>query len=63
MSTIFIQNITVKTKLTRHLNGMDQIVTIKMLGTKLKYNVKDRNQICSLPQFLIKLCITLEIAT
>ena len=63
MSTIFIQNITIKTKLTRHLNGMDQIVTIKRLETKLKYSVKDKNQIFSLPQFLIKLCITLEIAT
>ena len=63
MSTIFIQNITIKTKLTQHLNGMDQIVIIKRLWTKLKYGVKDKDQICSLPQLLIKLCITLEIAT
>ena len=31
---------------------MDQIDTIERLGTKLKYNVKDRDQICNLPNNL-----------
>ena len=30
---------------------MDQIDTIERLGTELKYRVKDRDQICSLPSF------------
>ena len=29
---------------------MDQVDTIEKLRTKLKYDVKDRDQICSLPQ-------------
>ena len=32
---------------------MDQIDTIERLGTELKYGVKDRNQICSLPSFFL----------
>ena len=31
---------------------MDQIDTIKRLETKLKYGVKDREQICSLPKVI-----------
>ena len=32
---------------------MDQIDTIERLGTELKYGVKDRDQICSLPSFFL----------
>ena len=45
MSLIFIQNITVGTKLIQDWKVRDQIVTIKRLETKLKYSVNDRNQI------------------
>ena len=38
------------TKLTLHLKDMNQIDTIEMLGTKLIYDVKDKNQIRSLPK-------------
>ena len=48
MSSIFIQDITVKTKLTQNWKVRDQIDTIERLETKLKYGVKDRDQICSL---------------
>ena len=51
--SIFIQDITMGTKLTRHWNIRDQIDTIKRLRTKLKYVVKSRDQICSLPLFLL----------
>ena len=37
------------TKLTHHWNVRNQIDIIERLETKLKYNVKDRNQICNLP--------------
>ena len=40
MSSIFIQDITTETKLTRHLKLRDQIDTIERLKTKLKYVVK-----------------------
>ena len=49
MSVISIQKITVKTKLTQHKKVRDQINTIERLETKLKYGVKDRDQIFSLP--------------
>ena len=45
MSLIFIQNITVGTKLIQDWKVMDQIDTIKRLETKLKYSVNDRYQI------------------
>ena len=45
MLVISIQEITVMTKLTWHWKVRDQIDTIERLGTKLKYGVKDRNQI------------------
>ena len=48
MSSIFIQNITTETKLTRHRKIRDQIDTIEMLEIKLKYAVKDMNQTRSL---------------
>ena len=48
MSSIFIQNITTETKLTRHWKIRDQIDTIEMLEIKLKYAVKDMNQTRSL---------------
>ena len=38
------------TKLTLHWKDMNQIDTIEMLGTKLIYDVKDKNQIRSLPK-------------
>ena len=50
-------------KLTRHWKVRDQIDTIEMLGTKLKYNVKNRDQICNLPSifyFLEKLMDALK---
>ena len=40
----------VETKLTRHWKVKDQIDINKMLEAKLKYDVKDRDQICSLPK-------------
>ena len=36
------------TKLIWHWKVRDQINTIEKLGTKLKYGIKDRVQICSL---------------
>ena len=45
---ISIQEITVMTKLTWHWKVRDQIDTIERLRTKLKYSVKNRNQIHSL---------------
>ena len=32
---------------------MDQLETIKRLGTKLKSGVKDRDHLCSLPKILL----------
>ena len=55
MSGIFIQNITIETKLIRHWKVRDQIDTIKSLETKLKYGVKDKDQICSLSKKLLSL--------
>ena len=40
-----------ETKLTRHWNIMDYIDAIKMLGTKLKYEINDKYKINSLPFF------------
>ena len=48
MSDFSIQEITTRTKLTRHSKVRDQIDTIERLETKLKYNVKDGDQICNL---------------
>ena len=48
MSLIFIQDIIVGTKLTRDWKVKDQIDTIETFWTKLKYGVKDRDQMCSL---------------
>ena len=48
MSTISIQEITVKTKLTQYQKVRDQIDTIERLNTKLKYDVNNRGQIRSL---------------
>ena len=36
--------------MTGHWKVRDQIYTIEKLGTKLKYGLKDMNQICSLPK-------------
>ena len=47
-SDFSIQEITAKTKFTRHWKVRNQIDTIKRLMTKLKNSVKDRNQIRSL---------------
>ena len=49
MSLIFIQDIKVGTKLTWDWKVRDQIDTIEMLRTKLKYGIKDKDQIYSLP--------------
>ena len=54
MSSIFIQDITVETNLTWDWKVRDQIDTIEKLETKLKYGVKDIDQICSLPKRHIK---------
>ena len=48
MSTILIQEITEKTKLTQYQNVKDQIDTIERLNAKLKYDVNNRGQIGSL---------------
>ena len=48
-SDFSIQEITIGTKLTWHWKIRDQTDTIKKLGTKLKYSLKDMDQICSLP--------------
>ena len=48
MSSIFIQKITTDTKLKRHQKVRDQIDIIERLKTKLKYGVKDKNQIRNL---------------
>ena len=53
MSTIFIQEITVGTKLTQYQKVRDQIDTTERIETKLKYSVKDKDQICSLPFILL----------
>ena len=57
MSSIFIQKITIRTKLTRYWKVRDQIDTIQRLRTKLKYALKNRDQICSLSFFEIKIKI------
>ena len=49
MLLIFIQDIMIETKLTRHWKVRDQIDTIERLRTKLKYDIKNKNEICSLP--------------
>ena len=49
MSAIFIQEITVKTKLTWYWKVKDQIDIIERLWTKLKYDINDRNQLSNLP--------------
>ena len=49
MSSIFIQDITVKTKLTQNWKVRDQIDTIERLETKLKYGVKNRDQLAIYP--------------
>ena len=45
MSTILIQEITVKTKLTQYQKDRDQIDTIERLNVKLKYNINNKDQI------------------
>ena len=50
MSDFSIQEITAGTKLTCHWKVRDQIDTIERLETKLKYDVNDKDQICSLPK-------------
>ena len=47
-SSIFIQKITVMTKLTRYRNVRDQINKIEKLRIKLKYDVYDTYQIRSI---------------
>ena len=47
-SIIFIQEITAETKLIQYWKVGNQNDTIKKLGTKLKYDIKDRDQIRSL---------------
>ena len=42
------------TKLTSIEKVRNQIDTIEKLWTKLKYGVKDRDQLCNLSFFLIK---------
>ena len=41
----------IKTKLTQQCKVRDQIDTIEMLRIKLKYGVKNKDQIHSLPYF------------
>ena len=52
--SISIQEITAWTKLTQHWKFRDQINTIERFMTKLKYIVKDKNQIPSLPKYIRK---------
>ena len=59
MSSIFIQDIMTWTKLTRCQKVRDQINTIKRLKTKLKYGVKNRDQISSLPFFFFLISLLL----
>ena len=47
-----IQEIIVWTKLIQHWNNRDQIDTTERLEIKLKYNVKEMDQIHTLPYFL-----------
>ena len=47
--SISIQKITALTKLTRHWKVKNQIDTTERLGNKLKYGVRDRDQIRNLP--------------
>ena len=54
MSLIFIQNIIVWTKLIQDCKVRDQIDTIKRLGTKLKYDVNNSDQILSLFFFILE---------
>ena len=46
---IFIQEIAIRTKLIWHWKVMDQIDTIERIKTILKYDVKYKDQIYSLP--------------
>ena len=52
MSTISIQEIMEENKLTKHWKVRAQIYTIERLWTKLKYGVKDKDQIRSLLKML-----------
>ena len=46
----------VRTKLTRYLNVRDQIDTIERKEIKLKYDVKDRDQLYNLALLLLLIC-------
>ena len=48
-SIISIHYLTVGTILTQYQKLRDQIDTIERLGIKLKYDIKDKNQLCNLP--------------
>ena len=53
-SDFSIHEITAGTKLTRHKKVKDQIDASERLGTKLKYGVKDKDHLCSLPYIFSK---------
>ena len=56
ISVFSINHFTVETILTQYQKVRDQINTIEMLMTKLKYGVKDKDQFYNLP-FLIFMLI------
>ena len=60
MSAFFIQEITIGIKLTYTECLGTKLIQLKLLGTKLKYGVKDNDQIRSLP-FKEILCVKILI--
>ena len=53
MSTFSIHHLTARTKLTQFQKVKDQIDTFEKSGTKLTFNVKVKEQIRSLSNFLL----------
>ena len=49
MWAVFINHLTAGTILTQYQKVKDQTDTIKRLKAKLRYDVKDRDQLCNLP--------------
>ena len=57
MSIFDTSNFSIQEIMTRHWKVRDQIDTIERLGTKLKYSVKDREQIHNLQLNFSYLCL------
>lgn len=53
MSAFSIHHLIVMTILTQYQKVRDQIDTFERLRTKLTYDVKVEDQICSLPQYFL----------